>query len=96
MPFSMSRIVFIGQNALIIANKAANEPPAMQLLKKQQTNNQGMGSGEVGWGAVTSPFNECMGVLLKKMSLASHKLDQEFEKYLGKNKKKQQNNPTPS
>ena len=80
MPFSMSRIMFLGQNALIIASKTVNGPPAMQLLKKQQqTNNQGMGSGEVGRGAVTSPINECMGVLVKKMSLPTHKLDQEFE-----------------
>ena len=36
------------------------------------------GGGEAGW-TVTPPMNECMGVLLKKMSLATHKLDQEFE-----------------
>ena len=48
MPFLiMSRIVFVRQRALIIASKAANGPPAMQLLKNKQINNQSMGSGEV-------------------------------------------------
>ena len=59
----MSRIMLVRQTALIIASKAANGPPAMQLLKtNEQTNNYGMVSVEVGWGAITSPINECMGV----------------------------------
>ena len=49
--------MFVGQNALIIAIKAANWPPDMQLqtnketnkqINNQTTNNQGIGSGEVG------------------------------------------------
>ena len=37
MTFSiMSRIMFVGQSALIIAREAANGPPAMQLLKNIQ------------------------------------------------------------
>ena len=84
MPFSMSTIMFVGKNALIIANKAAHGSPGMQLLKKQtnknnKTNKQGMDRRDIGWGAVTSPINECMGVILKKMSLPTHKLDQEIE-----------------
>ena len=63
MPFLiMSRIKFVGQSALIIAIKAENGPPDMQLLKTTTTNNQGMVSGEVGWGAVTSfieKFDHC-------------------------------------
>ena len=81
MPFSIiSMIMFVGQSALIIASKAATGPPAMQLLKNnnKQTNKQ-PGRGEVGWGAVTSPINDYMGVLLKKMSIHIHKLDKEFE-----------------
>ena len=51
MPFSMSRMVFVGQSAWSITSIAANGPPAMQLLKKKQqrmNNNQGMGNGEEG------------------------------------------------
>ena len=88
MPFSiMSRIMSVGQNALIIASKAANGPPALQL-PKNQTKKQQPGHGKVGWRAVTSPINEWMGLLLKKMSLPIHKLDKEFLKNLGKHNNK--------
>ena len=40
MKFSMSRIVYIGQNALTIASKAANGLPAIQLLKNNNNNNK--------------------------------------------------------
>ena len=56
MPFSMSRIVFVGHNALNIASKAASGPPAIQLLKNKQLTTRawevGKWSGEVGkWGS---------------------------------------------
>ena len=38
--------MFVGQSALVIASKAANGPPAVQLLKTRQTNKQGMGIGK--------------------------------------------------
>ena len=43
---------------------------------------------------VTPPMNECMGVFLKKMSLPTHKLDQEFENILKKNQKKRKEKET--
>ena len=41
--------------------------------KEEERNNQGMGNREYEavW-TVTSPMNECMGILLKKMSLPTH------------------------
>ena len=74
MPFSMSRKCLLDEcldhckQSCIWASSYA-----------KRTNNQGIGSGEVGWGAVISPINEYMGVLLKKMYLGTHRLDQEFE-----------------
>ena len=56
-------------------------PPAMKLLlkknnDKKKTTSMGIGEGgEWEWGVVwtvTPPTNECMGVLLKKMSLPTH------------------------
>ena len=74
-----------------IACKAANGPLCMQLLKekkkkkkkktKKESNNQGMENGgrkHSVW-TLTSSMNECMGVLLKKMSLPMHQLNQEIE-----------------
>ena len=81
----MSRIKFVGPSALIIAIEAENGPPDMQLLKtKTTTNNQGMGSGKVGWGAVTSPINECI-----EENVSSYtQIRPEILKYLEKNNKK--------
>ena len=49
MKFSMSRIVYIGQNALTIASKAANGLPAIQLLKNNNNNKQTNRAWE--WGS---------------------------------------------
>ena len=58
---------------LSIAGKAENGPPAMQLL--ETTNNQGMGSGE--WSGEQLPL--LLMNALKKITLPTQKLNQEFE-----------------
>ena len=48
MPYSMSRKIFVRQNAWIIARKPANGSPAMQLLKKKQKKKQTTKAWKVG------------------------------------------------